>query len=119
MSEEKNIDALQKIVNTVADVVSETVDNLEDGKIGKVELMAYMDNIIPTVNAFMGTKEAFEEIKEGISEEERAELLEGLKQHFDIQNDDLEIQIERILDAALNIVEACYVVASAIKAIRA
>ena len=116
---EQDINALQKIVNTIADLASETVNNLQDGKISKLELMGYVDDVVPMVNAFMGTKEAIEEIRDGVSFEEREQLLAGLKQHFDIENDELEEKVEAILDASLSIMEAAFDIVAAIKAIRA
>lgn len=118
MNEEVDINAVSGIVVAVAGLAAETFDNLEDGKISKFELMGYMDNLVPTINALLQSKEALGEIKEGLNEEERAKLVADFKNEFDISDDDLEGIIEDIIDAVLGMIESGFAVASAIKSIR-
>ena len=119
-TENTDIDALNAIVVQVAELVSETIDNLsDDGKISKVEALGYIDNLIPSVEAAMGAGEALAEIKQGISAEERAKILASLKEHFDLKDDSKEEGIELIIEGVLGMVENGYTIAQGVKAIKA
>lgn len=119
MSEENtDVNALGAIVVVVAKIAGKTVDNLADGKISKVEMMKYLPDIIPAINAAMDAREAIDEVKAGISPEERAKLVVLLKEGFDTENDKLEEQVEVLLDAVLSFIDAAMDITKAIKTIK-
>ena len=114
----KDTSAIQKIVNVTADLIGETINNLKDGKISKLEMIGYTDNLIPLVEALMGSPEAVAEVRAGIDAAGRAEICAGLKAHFDIEDDELETVIEDIAHGALQMVEGAIIVGKGVKAIR-
>lgn len=120
MEEEKDINALQQLINVFTDIVSETGRNLEDdGKISKTELIGYADNLVPLVQALANSPEAVEEIKAGIDSEETSILVSGIKEHFDITDDELESIIEKdILGGVVNTVKGILSVGKGVKALK-
>lgn len=95
---EETKDALKFIIG-----FGEAIDkSLEDGKIGYADLFNFAPVMMDAGAAFSGIDQVPGELKD-LSKEERDELVKFVEEEFDIDNDNLEILIEKSFKAILSL----------------
>lgn len=94
------IENLKKLVKFGLDVANKIATDLQDGKITTMEIFGFIPELTEIPDVVKSWPDIAAELKE-VSAEERVELLDYIKQNFDIPDDQLESVIE---DSLMNVV---------------
>lgn len=100
MPQNFGVENLKKLIKFSCDFTEQITEALSDGKFSWVESFGFVDEVMQ----IPGVVKSFPAIKQELGElsnEERQELYDYLKEEFDIPNDRLEVFIENSLSLAI------------------
>ena len=96
---------LKNAILKVVKVVEKTDDAFEDGQFTVIEGIGIGVNLVPFIGVFQSWKEIKAEYI-ALTDESRIELISWFTENFDIRNDNVEVIVEMVFGALVQMGEA-------------
>ncbi len=102
MSEEAGVANVIIVMDAAIAIGVDIADALEDGKFGWADTVGLAKNIPDVIGAAKAAKELPDELRD-LDEAEKQEILDHFSDRFDLPNDELEEQLERVFKVGVNL----------------